>query len=107
MESSVPVIDLAPWFSGDRSAQADVAAEVDRALQSVGFFLITGHGVTADLRADVRAQARGFFALPRQTKRYIQARERRAQFMRNVIQQTRLRLNQGLQTGSHRVEIAN
>jgi isopenicillin N synthase-like dioxygenase len=64
MQSSVPVIDLAPWRSGDRSARAAVAADVDAALQSVGFFLITGHGVPSELRAEVRRQARAFFALP-------------------------------------------
>ena len=46
MPSSVPVIDLTPWFGphesgGDEAAaRAAVAAEVDAALQSVGFFLI-------------------------------------------------------------------
>ena len=64
MPSSVPVIDLAPWFGGDEAGRAAVAAEVDAALQSAGFFLITGHGVPDDLRARVRAEARAFFALP-------------------------------------------
>jgi isopenicillin N synthase-like dioxygenase len=68
MPSSVPVIDLRPWFGGDEQARAAVAAEVDAALQSVGFFLITGHGVPDELRAQVRAQARSFFALPAGTK---------------------------------------
>ena len=64
MPSSVPVIDLTPWFGADEAARAVVAAEVDAALQSVGFFLISGHGVPEDLRVRVRAQARAFFALP-------------------------------------------
>src|SRR6266576_924743 len=68
MKSSVPVIDLTPWFGGDREARAVVAAKVDAALQSVGFFLITGHGVPSPMRARVRAGAREFFALPRETK---------------------------------------
>src|SRR5579859_1068731 len=69
MPSSVPVIDLRPWFSGGEQARAGVAAQVDAALRSVGFFLITGHGVEDELRARVRAQARAFFALPAGTKR--------------------------------------
>src|SRR6516164_8526905 len=68
MPSSVPVVDLVPWFGGDAKARAAVAAEVDAALQSVGFFLLTGHGVPVDLRDRVRAQARAFFALPNGTK---------------------------------------
>jgi isopenicillin N synthase-like dioxygenase len=71
---SVPVIDLTPWFvpagpDRDEAARAAVAAEVDAALRSVGFFLITGHGVPDELRARVRAQARTFFALPDEVKR--------------------------------------
>ncbi|HEY5018512.1 MAG TPA: 2-oxoglutarate and iron-dependent oxygenase domain-containing protein [Streptosporangiaceae bacterium] len=68
MQSSVPVIDLAPWLGGDEAARAGVAAQVDAALQSAGFFLITGHGVPGDLPAQVRAEARAFFALPREAK---------------------------------------
>lgn len=68
MPSSVPVIDLAPWLNGDEAARADVAARVDIALKNVGFFLISGHGVPDDLRAEVRAQARAFFALPADIK---------------------------------------
>src|ERR1700733_16034535 len=81
MPSSVPVIDLRPWYGGDKGnegnegdkanedARAAVAAQVDAALRSVGFFLITGHGVADELRARVRAEARAFFALPDGTKR--------------------------------------
>jgi isopenicillin N synthase-like dioxygenase len=62
----VPVLDLAPWFDG--SGRAGVAAQVDAALQDVGFFLITGHGVDPRLRSDLRAAAREFFALPAAVK---------------------------------------
>ncbi len=69
MHSSVPVIDLNPWLSGDAGARSAVGRQVDAALQSVGFFLISGHGVPDDLRAAVRTQARAFFALPPEVKR--------------------------------------
>src|ERR1700735_781950 len=69
MASSVPVIDLAPWFSGAAADRVAVAAEVDAALRSVGFFLISGHGVPDEQRPHVRAQARAFFALPPRAKR--------------------------------------
>jgi isopenicillin N synthase-like dioxygenase len=69
MPSSVPVIDLTPWRTGDEQARSAVAAQVDAALRTVGFFLISGHGVPDDLRTQVRVQARKFFALPKQTKR--------------------------------------
>jgi isopenicillin N synthase-like dioxygenase len=64
--SEVPVIDLASWFDG--TDRAGVAAQVDAALQDVGFFLVTGHGVAPAARAAVRDAARAFFALPAETK---------------------------------------
>ena len=69
MPSSVPVIDLTPWFSGSEADRAGVAAEVDAALQSVGFFLVTGHGIPRSLRDRVREVCREFFALPEPVKR--------------------------------------
>jgi len=59
---SVPTIDLGPWFGGTPDGRRAVAAEVDDALKSVGFFLLTGHGVTRDQRAGIRKAARAFFA---------------------------------------------
>jgi isopenicillin N synthase-like dioxygenase len=63
----VPMIDLAPWFAGG-DGRARVAAQVDEALRRAGFLLITGHGVADELRAEVRALAREFFALPAEVK---------------------------------------
>ncbi len=68
MPSSVPSIDLTPWFSGDAHARAGIARQVDAALRDVGFMLVTGHGVPRALRDEVRASARDFFSLPVETK---------------------------------------
>ncbi|MTD14295.1 isopenicillin N synthase family oxygenase [Nakamurella sp. YIM 132087] len=65
---SVPIIDLEPWYSGEPEGMAAVAAQVDEALQRVGFFLVTGHGVTRGCRAGVRIAARSFFELPDEVK---------------------------------------
>ena len=67
--SSVPTIDLTPWFDGTPDGRAAVARQLDEALQSVGFFLVTGHGVSRADRAAVRSAARKFFALPEEAKR--------------------------------------
>jgi isopenicillin N synthase-like dioxygenase len=64
--NDVPVLDLGPWYAGDPSA---LAAAVDEALGTVGFFLVTGHRVDPALRAAVRSAARAFFALPEPVKR--------------------------------------
>jgi isopenicillin N synthase-like dioxygenase len=62
----VPSIDLRPWFDG--SDRAGVARQVDDALRTAGFLLVTGHGVDAALRSEVRGLAREFFALPDDVK---------------------------------------
>jgi isopenicillin N synthase-like dioxygenase len=67
--SHVPIIDLAPWFAGDESDRREVAARVDAALRESGFLVITGHGVPAELRAEIRTAAMRFFALPTAVKK--------------------------------------
>ncbi|MCI2416035.1 isopenicillin N synthase family oxygenase [Saccharopolyspora sp. K220] len=68
MASSVPLVDLRPWFEGRAEDRARVAAEIDLALRDSGFLLITGHGVPDELRERTREVARRFFALPAETK---------------------------------------
>ncbi|MGP3983899.1 isopenicillin N synthase family dioxygenase [Streptomyces sp. KR80] len=66
----IPTVDVGPWLSGDDPAARNrIAATVDRALQSAGFLLVTGHGVDPALRTGVRDAARGFFRLPEAAKR--------------------------------------
>jgi isopenicillin N synthase-like dioxygenase len=64
----VPIIDLTPWLSGTERDRAAVAGQVDEALRTSGFLLITGHGVPDEVRARTRAVAREFFALPATVK---------------------------------------
>ncbi len=68
MPATVPVIDLTPWFEGGPEDRAGVARQVDEALRSSGFLLITGHRVPGTARAQTRAAAREFFALPGEVK---------------------------------------
>jgi isopenicillin N synthase-like dioxygenase len=68
MASSVPLIDLAPWFGGTTEGRASVAAHIDEALRESGFLLITGHGVPDELRAATRELSRRFFTLPDDVK---------------------------------------
>lgn len=68
MTSSVPLVDLSPWFDGTDRDRAAVAARIDEALRESGFLLVSGHGVPDELRLGVRELARRFFALPEDTK---------------------------------------
>ena len=62
--SAVPLVDLAPWYSGGPAGRRQVATDVDRALCEAGFLLVTGHRVDAGLADRVREEARRLFALP-------------------------------------------
>ncbi|MEV8016884.1 2-oxoglutarate and iron-dependent oxygenase domain-containing protein [Streptomyces sp. NPDC086554] len=68
-EPRIPTIDLRPWLTGDPAARAAVARTVDRALQTAGFLLVTGHGVDPSLCTRIRAAARAFFVLPASAKK--------------------------------------
>jgi isopenicillin N synthase-like dioxygenase len=65
---AVPVIDLAPFLSGDDRARSDVAGRIGRACAEIGFFTIVGHGVPAPLTERTDAAARAFFDLPPEEK---------------------------------------
>ena len=68
---SVPVIDLAPYWTGGEAGKRDVAAAVDHACREIGFLVIAGHGIAPALVEDTYAVARGFFDLPLEEKRRI------------------------------------
>ncbi|MFF4549795.1 isopenicillin N synthase family dioxygenase [Streptomyces sp. NPDC001406] len=70
----IPTIDLRPWLGGDAEARGDIARTVDRALQTAGFLLVTGHGVEPGLRSAVREAARRFFTLPVEAKQAYEAK---------------------------------
>jgi isopenicillin N synthase-like dioxygenase len=62
--SRIPVVDVAPLLAGDAEAERAVAQQIGEACRGVGFFYITGHGVTpASLKA-VFDQAAAFFRSP-------------------------------------------
>ena len=68
---SVPIIDLAPYFSGTAAGRAEVARKVDEACRSIGFLVITNHGISPELIARVSALSRRFFELPLAEKRKV------------------------------------
>jgi isopenicillin N synthase-like dioxygenase len=66
--TSIPVIDLAPYLEGTRADRARVAAEVNRACEEIGFFLIKGHGVAQETVDRTYHTAEAFFRLPTDDK---------------------------------------
>jgi isopenicillin N synthase-like dioxygenase len=61
------LIDIAPLLDG--RDVAGVAAQIDAACRSLGFFQITGHGIDPALLERMDAAAREFFALDESAKR--------------------------------------
>ena len=64
----MPVIDLAPFFSGTDEGKRLVADQVKNACENIGFFVVTNHGVPDDLVSRMVALSRSYFDLPREEK---------------------------------------
>jgi isopenicillin N synthase-like dioxygenase len=67
----LPVIDMAPLFGRDDVARAAVAHQIATACRDTGFFYVSGHGIPADLIAQLDDLGRQFFALPEVDKMQI------------------------------------
>ncbi|MEH6617695.1 MAG: 2-oxoglutarate and iron-dependent oxygenase domain-containing protein [Porticoccus sp.] len=64
IDQQVPIIDLSPYFAGTDEGKAAVAKAVDEACRSIGFLVISGHGVDPALITRVREVSRAYFDLP-------------------------------------------
>jgi isopenicillin N synthase-like dioxygenase len=67
-DNFVPVIDIAPYFSGAPDGKRRVADQLGRACREVGFYVIVGHGVDSGLVDEVERVSREFFDLPLEEK---------------------------------------
>lgn len=67
----VPVLDIAAFHRGDAITKQGLAQEVGRAINDIGFLVITGHGVDPSLIAEVQAASRSFFDLPMAEKMVV------------------------------------
>jgi isopenicillin N synthase-like dioxygenase len=61
---SVPIIDIAPYWTGGDAGKRAAAAAVDRACRDIGFLIISGHGIPGEMVEETRVLARAFFDLP-------------------------------------------
>lgn len=68
---AIPIIDFAPFLSGDETQKRAIAEQIGKACRSAGFFYLTGHGIRQELFSAVYLQAKQFFALPRADKMAI------------------------------------
>ncbi len=80
-ETVISVIDLGPYLAGAASALAATACELRDALETVGFFIIVNHGVSADLIARTFAEARRFHDQPMDAKMALRMNEHNNGYM--------------------------
>lgn len=64
----IPVIDLAPYRGGSEADKRGVAERVNAACRTIGFLVVTGHGVDPELVRRLRSVTAEFFALPEDQK---------------------------------------
>jgi len=64
----VPVVDLKPFYSGDPATRKRVAEEMDQVCRDIGFLVVTGHPIQAELMKAVADVSLDFFALPEAEK---------------------------------------
>lgn len=66
--SEIPILDVAPLFSGDAEAARKVSQTLRGHLEKIGFLYVAGHNVPQDSVEGVREAAKRFFALPDEKK---------------------------------------
>ena len=65
---SIPVVDIAPFAEGSAKDREAVAHQVDGACSSLGFLIISGHGVADGLIDDMRRVSFAYFDRPLEEK---------------------------------------
>ena len=71
MIDQIPVIDLESFPRGDRATRVRVAKQLGSAAETLGFVVISGHGIDPALGTLLKEAAIRFFDLPRVTKMII------------------------------------
>lgn len=62
--SEIPLINFEPFLNGSQEDRFRVAKEITHACETIGFFYITGHGISEDLRARMFNHSFEFFRMP-------------------------------------------
>jgi len=107
--TEIPVVDFAPFLSGDPAGKAETAAAIRHACLHAGFFYLKNHGVAAADRDGIFRTAQDFFALPdavKATASVTQSRHNRGyiEMERENLDPTRQKvgdLKEGFNMGRH------
>jgi isopenicillin N synthase-like dioxygenase len=60
---TIPIIDIAPFKSGDATSRRCVVEEVAQACIEIGFVIISGHGIPSSTIQNIVATSKAFFGL--------------------------------------------
>ncbi len=71
MTHQLPVIDLEPWFAGDRQQRLELCRKLRHVCHEIGFFYVVNHGIPLSVSEVYLAMLKNFFALPEDTKKAI------------------------------------
>ena len=80
-DAMIPVVDLGPHLAARPGASAATAAELGRALQDVGFFVLVNHGIPPTLVDDTFTEARRFHAQSMDAKLALRMNEHNNGYM--------------------------
>ncbi len=64
----IPTLDIGPYLQGTPGTLEDLAEQLSRIQQEIGFYFIVNHGVPSKLIANAYEQLRRFYALPLEEK---------------------------------------
>ncbi len=71
MTHQLPVIDLEPWFTGDRQQRLELCRQLRQVCHEIGFFYVINHGIPGSVSEAYLAMLKNFFALPEELKEAI------------------------------------
>ena len=63
-DADVPIVDLSGWDDGNGPRAHEIARELGEACHTIGFVLVSGHGVSETVTDEFFAVSREFFELP-------------------------------------------
>jgi isopenicillin N synthase-like dioxygenase len=72
--TSLPIIDISAFVSGDEEAKKETASQLHKVCSEIGFFYLIGHGIPQDVINGAHEQAKKFFALDQGIKDEITIR---------------------------------
>jgi isopenicillin N synthase-like dioxygenase len=80
-KETIPLVDLGPYLAGEPGALEATAAELRRICETVGFLVISNHGVDAGLMRDTFAAAERFHAQSLEAKMAVALDDRMQGYM--------------------------